>query len=167
MSKKTKLIARAGIVGALYIVLSMTAFPVASGFIQFRVGEALTILPLLFPETAIGLMLGCALTGVITGCPIIDIAFGSLVTLVAGLLTALVGKKLKKTGLKFILGGLFPVLMNALLLPLIWYWCYGKLELVYLMQVLSLLISQSIAIYGVGSAVYFPIKKMQEKKPLD
>ena len=165
MSKTTKLIARAGIVGALYVILSMTAFPVASGFIQLRLGEALTILPLLFPEVSIGLMLGCAITGIITGCPIIDVAFGSLITLCAGLLTALIGKKLKKTGLKFFVGGLFPVLMNALLLPLVWYWCYGKLELVYFMQVLSLFISQSVAIFGVGSAVYFPIKKMQEKKP--
>ena len=97
MSKSSKLIARAGIVGALYIVLSMTAFPVASGFIQFRVGEALTILAVLFPETAVGLAVGCAITGLITGCQTLDIIFGSLVTLFAGVLTYLTTKKIKNT----------------------------------------------------------------------
>jgi len=167
MLKTTKKLARAGIVGALYVALSMIAFPVASGFIQFRVGEALTILPLLFPETAVGLFIGCALTGLITACPVIDIVFGSLVTLISGIITAVIGKKVKKVGLKFFLGGLFPVILNAFLLPLIWYWCYGKLELVYGLQALSLLISQSVAVYGVGAIVYFSIKKINEKKPFN
>lgn len=167
MLKTTKKLARAGIVGALYVALSMVAFPVASGFIQFRVGEALTILPLLFPETAVGLFIGCALTGLITACPVIDIVFGSLVTLLSGVLTAVIGKKVKKVGLKFFFGGLFPVILNAVFLPLIWYWCYGKLEMVYLLQSVSLLISQSVAVYGVGAIVYFSIKKINEKKPFN
>lgn len=165
MLKTTQMIARAGIIGGLYIALSMLAFPIASGFIQLRVGEALTLIPLFFPETAIGLAVGCALTGVITACPVIDVVFGSLITLTAGILTAIIGKKIKSNVLPYAIGGLFPVLMNAFLLPLVWYWCYGQLEMVYMLQVLSLLISQSVAVYGVGAAIYFPVRKLIEKKP--
>ena len=162
MSKSSKLIARAGIVGALYVVLSMTAFPVASGFIQFRVGEALTILAIIFPETAVGLAVGCAVTGLITGCQTLDIIFGSMVTLIAGGLSYIATKKLTKPLFKYLVGGIFPVLMNAFLLPLIWYWCYGQMQLLYLYQVLSLFISQTLAVYGVGGAVFFAVVKSQK-----
>ena len=49
MNAKTKTVARAGIIAALYVVLSLIVFPVASGAIQFRLSEGLTLLALIFP----------------------------------------------------------------------------------------------------------------------
>ncbi|MBQ8427134.1 MAG: QueT transporter family protein, partial [Clostridia bacterium] len=43
MKSTTKIIARAGLVSALYTLLSLITFPVASGAIQFRVSEALCV----------------------------------------------------------------------------------------------------------------------------
>ena len=159
----TKKIARSGVVGALYVVLSLVVLPIASGVIQFRISEGLTILPLIFPEVIVGLTVGCALTGIITGVALYDIIFGSLITLIAGVLTAVVGKKIKNNGLKFFVGGLFPVLLNAFLLPVIWYFCYGKLEYLYFLQVLLLLAGQGVSVYGVGYGLFVGAKKLKEK----
>lgn len=159
----TKIIARAGLIGALYVLLSLITFPVASGAIQFRVSEALCVLPLIFPETIPALAVGCMLSNLITGCAPMDVVFGSIITLVAGVGTFLMGKFIKNTVLKIALGGIFPVLLNVFFLPLIWYWCYGELEYLYLMQVLFLIISQSVSIYALGSPLYLSIKKMRKK----
>ena len=50
MNRSTRALARAGVLAALYVVLTLAVFPIASGAIQFRLSEALTLLPLLFPE---------------------------------------------------------------------------------------------------------------------
>ena len=159
----TKKIARAGVVGALYVVLSLVVLPIASGAIQFRISEGLTILPLIFPEVVVGLTVGCALTGVITGVAVYDIIFGSLITLIAGVLTAVIGKKIKGNGKKFFIGGLFPVLLNAFLLPVIWYFCYGQLSYLYVVQVGFLLLGQGVSVYGVGYGLFVGAKKLKEK----
>ena len=64
----TLLLARAGIIAALYAVLSFAVFPVASGAIQFRVSEALTLLPLLYVEAIPALFVGCIAVNLLTGC---------------------------------------------------------------------------------------------------
>ena len=158
----TKKVVRVAIIAALYVALTFVTFPVASGAIQFRVSEGLCMLPLIFPETAISLGIGCALANLLTGCAVFDIIFGSIISLIAGVLTALVGKFIKNMPWKLILGGIFPVVLNAFLLPLIWLYCYGALEYVYMLQVVFLLISQSVAIYGLGIPLYFAVKKLRK-----
>ena len=94
---RTKKIVRAGIIGGLYVALSLLTLPIASGAIQFRVSEALTILPLFFVEAIPALFVGCMLSNLITGCMLLDVLLGSLITLVASILTFMVGKILKKS----------------------------------------------------------------------
>ena len=160
MNAKTKTVARAGIIAALYVVLSLIVFPVASGAIQFRLSEGLTLLALIFPEA---LFVGCLLINVITGCAVYDVVFGSIITLVAGFLTFFAGKLFKSDFMKIFIDGLFPVLLNAFLLPLIWYFCYGELEYAYILQVLLLLAGESASVYVAGTAFYLPVKKLREK----
>ena len=158
MNDAVKKLCRAGIVSALYVVTTLVVFPVASGAIQFRLSEALTLLPLFFFESVPALFVGCLLSNLITGCAPIDVVLGSLITLVAGLMTYAVGKIFKKTWLKIALGGLFPVLFNALLLPLIWEYCYGA-EHVYLIQMALLLLGQTVSVYLAGTPLVLAIKK--------
>lgn len=158
MSKTTKKLVRAGLIAGLYVALSLLTFPVASGAIQFRLSEALTILPLFFVEAIPALFVGCMLSNLITGCVILDVVLGSIITLVASALTFLMGKIFKASALKLITGGFFPVVLNAFLLPLIWLFAYGAIEYVYYLQVLFLLISQSVSIYAVGTPLYFAVK---------
>lgn len=162
----TKKIARAGVLAGLYALLSLVTFPIASGSIQFRVSEGLCLLPLFMPESIPALFIGCMVSNLITGCAIFDIIFGSLITLFSAILTYYFGKIIKNVPLKLIVGGLFPVILNAFLLPLIWYYCYGELEFLYVVQVCFLLVSQSVSVYAVGIPLYFIMKKLQNKTRL-
>lgn len=162
-NQKTKMIARSGIIAALYVVLTFAVLPLASGAIQFRVSEALTLLPIFYVEAIPALFVGCLLSNIISGCAIYDIIFGSLVTLVASLCTYFGAKLVKNHILKVVIGGLFPTFFNAFLLPIIWYFAYGQLEYVYMMQVGFLILSQAVVIYGLGSLLYFAIIKLQAK----
>lgn len=158
-STNTIILARCGIISALYVVLSLVSLPV--GAIQFRASEGLTLLALFLPESVVSLFVGCIITNLITGCAVLDIVLGSLITLTAGVLTYITGKILKNTALKIIVGGIFPVFLNALLLPLIWSACYGAGEYVYYIQALILLASQSVSVYGVGTVIFLGARKIK------
>lgn len=158
MNQTTKKIVRAALIAALYAALSMAAFPIASGAIQFRISEGLTLLPLVFPEAIAGVFVGCIVTNLITGCMWVDTVFGSIITLIAAILTYFVGKYLRKTWLKIFVGGLFPVLLNSFLLPVVWTFCYG-LEYTYFIQAAFLLLGESVSVYAVGIPVIIAINK--------
>jgi hypothetical protein len=124
----------------------------------------MTLLPLFFPEATISLFIGCAIVNLISGCALTEIIVGSLITLVAGVLTAIAGKIIKNKVLKIVVGGVFPVVLNALLLPLVWHICYGVIEYVYYLQALLIFLGQAVAIYGVGSLVFIAMEKIIEKR---
>ena len=155
----TTILARAGVIAALYTATSLVTAPIASGAIQVRLSEALTLLPLIFPEAIPALFIGCALSNLITGCMPLDIILGSIITLVAAALTYAVGRIIKNTALKITVGGLFPVLLNALSLPLIWVYCYGAIEYIYVLQVAFLLVGQTLSVYAVGAPLYLVLRK--------
>lgn len=163
MQKKSKILARAGVISALYVVLSLVVFPFASGSIQVRLGEALSILPIFFPESCISLFIGCIIVNFITGCAIIDVVFGALVTLISAVLTLIIGRIIKNSLLKLLIGGSFPILLNAFLLPLLWYWCYGQLEYVYILQVGFVFLGQTASVYALGGTLFFGLNKYIDK----
>ncbi len=163
MQKYINKIVRAGLISALYVCLSLITFPISSGTAQVRVAEAFTLLPLVFLEAVPALAVGCLITNLITGCAFPDIILGSLITFLAALLTNCVGKMIKHTALKIIVGGIFPVILNAFLLPLIWLWVYGAGEYLYIIQVCLLLAGQSLSVYAVGTPLYLAIKKYAVK----
>ncbi|MBQ9514067.1 MAG: QueT transporter family protein [Clostridia bacterium] len=155
----TKRLALSGVIAGLYVALTYAVFPLASGAIQFRLSEGLTLLPLIFPEAIVGVFVGCLISNIITGCAIWDVVFGSLITLIAGILTFIIGKVIKKMPLKIFVGGLFPVLLNAFFLPVIWYFCYGELEFLYYIQVAFLLLGQSVSVYLIGTVLVIETDK--------
>ena len=107
-------LATAAVVGACYAVLTMILAPISYGAVQFRVSEALCILPFFMPCTAWGLFGGCIIANLLTG-NIFDIVFGSLATLAAALITAEIGRRGHDLGRK-ILACLMPVLFNAVII---------------------------------------------------
>lgn len=80
----------AALTGALYVTLSYfgSIFGLTYGPIQCRFSEALTVLPFLCPTAAWGLFAGCILSNILSPYGALDLIFGSLATLIAGLLTA-------------------------------------------------------------------------------
>ena len=159
MTNFTKKLTRAGVIAGLYVVLIFPVISFASGFVQFRPSEALTLLPVFFAESSFALAIGCLIANLITGCSLLDVFFGALITLVAGICTNLVGKLKINKHVKFWLVGMFPVLFNAFLLPVIWYFAYGELLTMYFYNVLSLFISQTLSVYLLGSIVYYKVDK--------
>ncbi|MBQ3482370.1 MAG: QueT transporter family protein [Oscillospiraceae bacterium] len=124
MRKKntTLRIVTSAVIAAAYAALTVALAPISYGAVQFRVSEALTVLPFLMPCTAWGLWIGCLLANLYTGS-ILDILFGSLATLLAALLTARFGKK-GNTVKSRLLGCLMPVLFNAVIVGAVLTWGY-------------------------------------------
>ena len=119
---RTRLMAVSAIVAAAYAVLTILLAPISYGAIQFRVSEALTVLPFLIPSSVWGLAVGCVLANLYTGS-VLDIVFGSLATLLAGLVTAYFGKK-GNTVKNRLLGCLAPVVFNAVIVGAVLTWGY-------------------------------------------
>jgi len=80
-------LASAGLIAALYTVLSVVFLPISFGVYQIRIAEALTVLPFLTRAAVPGLFIGCLLANIIGGMGWLDIVFGPLITLAAALLT--------------------------------------------------------------------------------
>ncbi|MGN0133052.1 MAG: QueT transporter family protein [Lachnospiraceae bacterium] len=119
-NKKAYFITQAAVIAAIYVVLTLAinAFNLASGAIQVRISEALTILPFFTPAAVPGLFIGCLLSNFITGAPIWDVIFGSLATLLGALGTYALRKW------KW-LAPLPPVLANTIIIPFVLYYAYG------------------------------------------
>ena len=115
-------ITTAAVVAAAYAALTVALAPISYGAVQFRVSEALTVLPFLMPCTIWGLWIGCILANLYTGS-VIDIVFGSLATLLAALFTAYFGKK-GDTVKNRLLGCSMPVLFNAVIVGAVLTWGY-------------------------------------------
>ena len=77
----------AAVTAALYTALTLIAAPISFGNIQFRISEALCILPYFFPQAIPGLFIGCIFSNLFGGMGIFDIVFGSLATLLAAIFT--------------------------------------------------------------------------------
>ena len=122
----TRKLAAAAVVAAAYAALTVVLAPISYGPVQFRVSEALTVLPFLVPCTVWGLWIGCIIANLYTGS-VLDVVFGSLATLFAALLTAHFGKK-GNTVKNRILGCLMPVLFNAVIVGAVLTWGYGIQE---------------------------------------
>lgn len=161
----TRRLCRAGIIAALYFALTACFGSLAFGPLQIRPSEALCLLPLLFPEAIPGLFVGCLLSNLFSGYGLVDIFFGSIITLIASFLTFFVGKTVKNIPLKVFIGGIIPVLFNALGVPLILL-IAGEIEsglTAYLICFAELFITESVWIYALGTPMFLGINSRKNK----
>ena len=119
-NKKAYFITQAAVIAALYVVLTLfiNAFDLASGAIQVRISEALTILPYFTPAAVPGLFIGCLLSNFMTGAAIWDIIFGSLATLIGAIGTYLLRKWKWCAPLP-------PIVSNTIIIPFVLTYAYG------------------------------------------
>ena len=118
--KKTRKITQAAIIAALYVVLTFVAYTLglASGVIQIRLSEALTILPYFTPAAIPGLFVGCIVSNILTGCALWDIIFGSIATLLGALGTYALRKYKWCAPIP-------PILSNTIIVPFVLVYAYG------------------------------------------
>ena len=125
MNKKNSILlldlTQGAMIAALYVVLTFIAnlAGLASGVIQVRLSEALTILPVFTAAAVPGLAVGCVLANLLTGCAIWDVVFGFLATLIGA-----VGTRLLR-GQSPVLAVLPPILSNIIIAPLVLQRVYG------------------------------------------
>ena len=109
--KKAKFITQAAVIAAMYATLTVVFTFTSYGLIQFRVSEALTILPALTTAAIPGLFVGCIVSnlyGYMAGQTfLIDIIIGSAATLIAAWTTWKIPYKILKP--------LPPVIVNAVI----------------------------------------------------
>ncbi len=168
----TKQLCRAGVIAALYVALTYIFMPFAYGPFQIRPAEALCILPLFFPEAVPALYVGCMISNLPTGL-ISDVFLGSFATLISAFGTYMVGRFLKNAWFKIILGGIFPILFNAFIIPLILVFLnhgavdYPSTTIAYFSFVGSIALTETIWVYGLGAPLYFTLEKLRKKSFID
>ena len=154
-NKKVLLIVQAALIAAIYVVLTyfISAFNLASGAIQVRISEALTILPVFTPAAIPGLFIGCLLSNLLTGCMPLDVVFGSLATLIGACGTYALRKN------KW-LAPLPPIIANTLIVPFVLRYAYGS-EGIFAMFFVTIGASEFIVCGVIGMLLLFALNPVR------
>ena len=115
----TRSLVDAGLIAAIYVVLTLIFQPISFGAIQFRIAEALTLLPILTPNAVPGLFIGCLLANWLGGGIWFDVVLGSIATLLAAVCTRMTRKKPA-------LAAIFPTVFNGLIVGPVVYFAYVR-----------------------------------------
>ena len=152
-NKKTLFLTEAAVIAAIYTVLVLAFQPISFGPIQFRIAEALTILPYFAPAAIHGVAIGCFLSAVLTGADILDMVFGSLTTLIAAILSY----QLRRY--KFLVP-VPPIVANALIIPWILRYAYQIPDAIPYMM-LTVGAGQVLAVGVLGIILLFALDKVK------
>ncbi|HPF87640.1 MAG TPA: QueT transporter family protein [Candidatus Limiplasma sp.] len=144
----------AAVIAALYAALTVVFAPISYGDVQFRISEALTLLPILFPQAIPGLTVGCLVSNLIGGNGIWDVVFGSLATLIAALLTYGLRKNIW-------LAAIPPVAVNAVVVGLILHYVQG---LPLMLTMLSVGFGELVVVFVLGVALMTALQKVPTLK---
>lgn len=147
------------VIAALYAALTLGFQAISYGAIQFRVSEAMTLLPVLFPEAIPGLAVGCLISNLFNpmGATVYDVVFGTLATLLAAILTHRIKGSIW-------LRALPPVLCNAVIIGLVLTYGYG-IDLLW-MNMLTVGIGEAAVCYVLGVPLIKMLEKQQKKAGL-
>ena len=153
---------RGALIAALYVVLTLLAslFGLSNGVIQFRISEALCILPIFFPEAIPGLFIGCFISNLmVPGAVIWDIIFGSVATLIGAIGARLLARWLTH---KLMWVATIPtILANVIIVPFILIYAYGSPDS-YDFIALTVGIGEIVCAGIGGSALYYVLKKYEQ-----
>ncbi len=154
MKNNTLYLTQASLIAALYVMLTIISnfAGLASGVIQLRLSEMLTILPVFTPAAIPGLAVGCAVANLATGCALWDVAFGTLATTLGALGTYYIGRKFPYAG------PAFPIAANALIVPKVLQVVYGA-EGTYWYFMLTVGIGEILSCGVLGIILYRVLRK--------
>lgn len=114
MKKGTVYTVQAALIAAIYAALTYAVAPLSFGATQFRISEALTVLPVFTPAAIPGLAIGCIIANIGSPYGPIDILLGTVATVLAALATRLTRNiKIKNIPL---LSFIFPTVFNGIII---------------------------------------------------
>ena len=151
-SKELVFICQADVIAALYVVLTYVFSAFASGVIQVRVSEALTILPAFTPAAIPGLVIGCLLSNTLTGCVLLDIIFGSVATLIGALGSYALRRHTWLVPIP-------PIVSNMIIVPFVLRYAYGATD-AFPFMIATVGAGEIISCYLLGMLLYGALKKM-------
>ncbi|MDF2485179.1 MAG: putative rane protein [Herbinix sp.] len=152
-NKKTLFLTEAAVIAAVYTVLVLLFQPISFGPIQFRIAEALTILPYFTPAAIPGVAIGCFLSAFLTGADVLDMVFGSLATLIAAILSY----QLRRY--KFLVP-IPPIVVNALVIPWVLRYAYDIPDAIPFMM-LTVGAGEVFAVGVLGLVLLFALDKVK------
>lgn len=140
-------------IAALYVVLTYLSslLGLASGAIQLRLSEALTILPVFMPSAIPGLFIGCIIANLLSGSVPLDIIFGSIATLIGALGTRFLRKKP-------MLALIPPIVANTLIVPPVIYFVYQS-EATLVFTYFGVFVGEAVSCGLFGYLLYKALKK--------
>ena len=151
-SKKLVFICQAAVIAALYVVLTYVFSAFASGVIQVRVSEALTILTAFTPAAIPGLVIGCLLSNTLTGCVLLDIIFGSVATLIGALGSYALRRHTWLVPIP-------PIVSNMIIVPFVLRYAYGATD-AFPFMIATVGAGEIISCYLLGMILYGALKKV-------
>ncbi len=154
-SKKLVFICQAAVIAALYVVLTYVFSAFASGVIQVRVSEALTILPAFTPAAIPGLVIGCLLSNTLTGCVLLDIIFGSVATLIGALGSYALRRHTWLVPIP-------PIVSNMIIVPFVLRFAYGATD-AFPFMIATVGAGEIISCYLLGMILYGALKKVNHR----
>jgi len=147
-----KMMARAGVIAALYIIVTFLLQAISFGPIQLRVAEVLTVLPILYLEAVPGVFVGVLIANIFGGLGMVDIVLGSGISLLAAYITF----RFRHSFVAY----LSPVLLNSFLVSA---YLHLLFEWPYWLNVISISVSQAIVILGLGYPLIQYLKKLKNR----
>ncbi len=156
-----KSLARAGMIAAIYAALTLIFAPISFNAVQFRISEAMTVLPMLLPEAVPGLAVGCLVANILGGAALPDVIGGTLATLIAAILTRTLRKKP-------VLAMASPVVINGLIVGPLVYFCYEYQSVFSLgalgFTVFTVALGEAVVVAVLGTLLIKALPKIKWKR---
>lgn len=164
-SKKTaRLTVLTALIAAAYVALTYlsASMGLAFGQIQFRLSEALNILAAFTPAAIPGLTIGCFLSNITSPFPL-DMAFGTLATLLSAIMIRLIAKHFKKS--TPYLAIIPPTFFNAVIvgLQITLFTNSNASFLAFLLVAISVAIGEMVVCSAIGIPLYYGTNKYLKK----
>lgn len=139
---------RIAVIAAVYVAVTYALQAVSFLPVQFRAAEALTVLPVVFPEAIWGVFLGCLLANLFSPAGLIDVVVGSLTTLLAAFITY----RFRHSFIAY----LSPIVLNALIISA---YLHILARLPYWTTALSIGASEALVVFLLGYPLVWYLKR--------
>lgn len=148
---KTRNLVFGALIAAIYVALTMVFRPISFGPVQFRISEALCVLPYFTPAAIPGVFIGCLISNVMGGALLMDVVFGSLATLIGA-----VGSRMLRMNRYLV--SVPPIVSNTLIIPWVLKFAYGSEDMIWYMMV-TVGIGEILAIGVLGQILLAALEK--------
>ncbi len=154
-------IVQSALIAAIYAAVTYFIAPISFGAQQFRISEAMTVLPAITPAAVPGLAIGCLIANLNSPYGLADIICGTVATLLAAICTRWTRRiRFKDIPL---LSFIFPVLFNGIIIgaEISFFMPEGFSFMSFLTFGLSVVFGEALVCYLLGVPLFMSLKKIK------